>query len=264
MVQAGRSRADLPALVSDLQAGCTPSERALLAQIGPCLDWLEALDGFDQSEIRAVLRQIIHGQRLDLQRFGAAGPGNIVALSTAAELEEYTYLVAGCVGEFWTRCCAHSLPRYSPLHLEPLLEMGRDFGQGLQLVNILRDLPADLQQGRCYLPETELAAVGASSSQLPAQLAAIKPVFLHWLERGRQFLTQGNRYLNAVSSRRARLACWLPCSIGLQTLDLLGRQPPWEAAGRLKVPRSSVYRTLLAGVLPVLTCRPLHQKAVPC
>ena len=38
-----------------------------------------------------------------------------------------------------------------------MLALGRRFGQGLQMVNILRDLPDDLAQGRCYLPADLLA-----------------------------------------------------------------------------------------------------------
>ena len=41
------------------------------------------------------------------------GSRNHSRAATAAELDEYTYLVAGCVGEFWTRVCAAHLPRYS-------------------------------------------------------------------------------------------------------------------------------------------------------
>jgi len=40
-----------------------------------------------------------------------------------------------------------------------LLRDGVRFGKGLQLVNILRDLPRDLRQGRCYLPTERLARV---------------------------------------------------------------------------------------------------------
>ncbi len=40
---------------------------------------------------------------LDLERFD--NPKEVRVLGTAADLDEYTYLVAGCVGEFWTRLC---------------------------------------------------------------------------------------------------------------------------------------------------------------
>ena len=41
----------------------------------------------------------MRGQELDLTPFSAIPP-SLTSLQTAAELDEYTYLVAGCVGEF--------------------------------------------------------------------------------------------------------------------------------------------------------------------
>ena len=43
---------------------------------------------------------------------------------------------------------------------------GIRFGKGLQLTNILRDIAQDVRLGRCYLPRTELAALGVQPQQL--------------------------------------------------------------------------------------------------
>jgi len=68
----------------------------------------------------------------------------------------------GCVGEFWTRICrAHLFPT-AVLDDAFLLSNGVRFGKGLQLVNILRDLPVDLRHGRCYLPSVDLQAMVCS------------------------------------------------------------------------------------------------------
>src|SRR5690606_32740032 len=120
-------------------------ENVLIAELGRCLDWLDSLEAFDREQIRAVLAKIIHGQDLDLERF--ADTSRVVALRTDDELEEYTYLVAGCVGEFWTEVCVHHLSGYSDLPMERLRELGAEYGKALQLVNILRDLPADFASG---------------------------------------------------------------------------------------------------------------------
>ena len=45
-----------------------------------------------------------------------------------------------------------------------MVPMGIRYGKGLQLVNILRDIPQDLRNGRCYIPLSFLGEVGASSS----------------------------------------------------------------------------------------------------
>lgn len=231
---AGLTREGLVQLQSDITSD-RAGERTLIAQIPACLDWLEALPPADRVEIRSVLEKIIRGQTLDLQRFGAPIPGKTVCLQTDAELEEYTYLVAGCVGEFWTRICLRHLPRYSRVPAEELCQIGIRFGQGLQLVNILRDIPEDLRNGRCYLP------LGEDQFEFTGRLAA---EFHRWLERAWQFLDHGATYVRLITPARVRAACFLPWRIGAQTLALLGKEDPLSAPQRVKVSRADVYRAL--------------------
>ena len=80
-----------------------PAERALLERMEEVLSVLASFSAADQQHIRAVLTTITSGQELDLTRFGDASAANIVALATDAELDDYTWRVAGCVGEFWTK-----------------------------------------------------------------------------------------------------------------------------------------------------------------
>ena len=117
-----------------------------------------SFDAADRQRIREVLR--CHHQRAGtgFATVRRASEENIVALKKDAELDDYTYRVAGCVGEFWTKMCrAHLFPG-AALDEAMLLANGVRFGKGLQLVNILRDLPVDLRNGRCYLPAEELCA----------------------------------------------------------------------------------------------------------
>ena len=214
----------LPGLQSAISSE-HPGERELIAKLDRCIAWLVGLPEFDRAAIVAVLEKIIHGQALDLERF--PGTGAPVALPDAAALEEYTYLVAGCVGEFWTHLCAHHLPRYSAFPLDELSALGIDFGKGLQLVNILRDLPADLRAGRCYLPGN------------PRQ------IFDHWHARAATLLDSGRRYIAAIRPARVRAGCFLPWYLGVKTLDLLAAKSPLETDTRLKVPRSAVRKALL-------------------
>ena len=44
--------------------------------------------------------------------------------------------------------------------------LGVQYGQGLQLVNILRDAGDDLRKGRCYFPADELDSLGLSPAQI--------------------------------------------------------------------------------------------------
>src|SRR5437762_4247206 len=92
-------------VVVDLVASFAPlqqhtAERTLVESLPDCLEWLDHLTSADHKEIRALLEKITQGQMLDLQRFD--NPDEIRALRTVADLDEYTYLVAACVGVFWT------------------------------------------------------------------------------------------------------------------------------------------------------------------
>lgn len=201
-------------------------ENELIAQLDRCLAWLESLPDFDRAEIRAVLAKIIRGQTLDVQR---------PALRTAAELEEYTYLVAGCVGEFWTRESSHHLPRYSSLPPDQLNSLAIDFGKALQLVNILRDLPADLRNSRRYLPEEA-------------------PDFSHWHARATTLLGSGRDYIRSLRPARIRAGCFIPWDLARKTLALLDA-PPTQ---RLKVPRSAVRATLARALFVTFSNAPLR------
>src|SRR5438105_10810213 len=66
-------------------------ERQLLKALPDCLFWLNQMEHADRNDIRIVLEQITRGQILDLERFGE--PKEVHALGTAADLDEYTYLV---------------------------------------------------------------------------------------------------------------------------------------------------------------------------
>jgi farnesyl-diphosphate farnesyltransferase len=200
-----------------------------------------------------VLDIITSGQELDLRRFGAAGAGALVALRTDQELDDYTYRVAGCVGEFWTRICrAHLFPR-APLDDALLLCNGVRFGKGLQLVNILRDIPADLRLGRCYLPSEGLVVVGLKPEDLlqPANEPHLRPLYDGYLDRADDHLLAGWAYTKTLPRRsvRVRLACSWPILIGRATLKLLRGGNVLDPAQRLKISRREVKRLMMRSVL---------------
>jgi len=178
----------------------SPAERALLERCEETVKLLRSFSSFDQQLIVAVLRTIVSGQELDLRRFAAASSTNIVSLQTAKDLDDYTYRVAGCVGEFWTKICrAHVFPS-ADLDDTFLLANGVRFGKGLQLVNILRDLPVDLGQGRCYLPHEQLQAHRIEPRELlePSNEPRMRPIYNAWLDQPHAHLVAGWNYTNRL------------------------------------------------------------------
>ncbi len=72
-------------------------------------------------------------------------------LHDLSELRDYCYMVAGLVGEMLTELFVVGAPKLLPI-APYLRERARLFGEGLQLVNILKDSEADAKEGRGYLP----------------------------------------------------------------------------------------------------------------
>jgi farnesyl-diphosphate farnesyltransferase len=220
------------------------AERTLLDSLPDCLKWLEQTGGADRGDIRALLEKITHGQMLDLHRFD--NPAEVRALQTAADLDEYTHLVAGCVGEFWTRLCFRHLRDFASLIPDEMLSLGRRYGMGLQLINVLRDAGSDLRSGRCYFPEDELRGVGLSAAQILSQPDRFQPIYQRWMEKGQDGLECGMQYSRAIRTRRVRAATVLPALIGARTLALL-RQAGVSALQRtIKVPRREVRGMILS------------------
>lgn len=77
--------------------------------------------------------------------------GNL-QLQSIPDLKAYCYIVAGIVGELLTEVFLHDAPQLASVR-EALTANMIAFGEGLQLVNILKDSGDDAKDGRAYLPK---------------------------------------------------------------------------------------------------------------
>jgi len=204
-------------------------ERVLLEKMGDVFAWLDDVESEEQkTAIFTVMGHILRGQRLDIERFECRDD---FQFTQDAELDEYCYWVAGCVGEFWTEIGRLTLPRFSSADIPKLMGWGMNYGKGLQLINILRDLPNDIKAGRCYLPGVD-----------PTDTDALMLESKRWIKLARSHLADGAAYARSLRSRRTRLATALPGLIGERTLDLMDGAD-WESLSQgVKVQRREVYR----------------------
>ncbi len=235
------------------------SEGLLLARIEEAIGVLDGLACFDRCCVRTVVQTIVGGQELDLCRFDGADTGRrIVALEKAEDLDDYTFRVAGCVGEFWTRVCRSHLYPAAPIEMGSYLSDAIRFGKGLQLVNILRDLPEDLRKGRCYVPTEVLSGAALAPVDLlqPSSMERFRPIYSGLLRTAAGHLEAGWRYtcVTPRSEVRLRVGCALPLLIGAETLRLLEAGNVLDPSRRLKIPRSRVrsllFRTFLLHPFP--------------
>jgi len=209
-------------------------ERVLMGEVAALFSALATYSAAEQAVVRAVMQTIIEGQLWDLAFFDSSA---VVQVPDNERLLRYTYEVAGCVGEFWTSALA--LKGLIPAEQEaPLRDLGRKYGQGLQLVNIIRDIPEDYQNGRVYIPHC------------PTEPEAIVRASEHWLAQAETFLHDGITYSHRLPLGRLRTATILPARLGLDTLTLLRQTPiPQRAQTKVKITRSKVFSTLARSIL---------------
>lgn len=224
-------------------------ERVLLQSLEPALAILPQLSERDRTEVRAVVTTLTQGMEFDLRTFPLETSGQIAALKNMEELDQYIYLVAGCVGEFWTKMTVAHTPALSKWDVAEMSTCGIRFGKALQLTNVLRDCPNDLRIGRCYLPRDMLAAAGLTPEELlkPESAVRARPVLCDLLRVALGHYREAARYTLAIPRRcgRLRLACLWPVLIGLATLRKQVENKDWLDPQKVsKVSRGYVKRTL--------------------
>ena len=250
--------------VADLQGN--RAERLLLERLPECIAELARLPAADAARVRAVLAMITEGMIYDLTQFPGEDTQSLCALETLDELDRYTYLVAGCVGEFWTAMHVAHRRRLAHWDLPVMSARGVRFGKALQMTNVLRDLPRDLRIGRCYLPRRELVALGLTPADLldPEAAPRLRPLYDRLLR-----LTLGHyevawQYTLDIprGEVRMRLACAWPLLIGLGTLELLAASPDiLRPERRIKLSRAAVRGILARSAVTVWSNRTLAHDA---
>lgn len=181
---------------------------------------LAELRTLDTKAVEILKRQVIRSALGMAETLRRADERGAFRLETLEELRRYCYFVAGIVGELLTELFQR--------HLEPsrsredLAKDAAAFGEGLQLVNILKDVDPDAADGRAYLP----AGVGRE------EVLAI----------AREDLQAAQRYaanLEAAGAEAGVVAfATLPRTLAEETLDLI------ESNAGVKVTREVVSQRL--------------------
>ena len=238
------SISDLSESLAELQP--SDAERELLQTLPEVLALLDSLTAVDAERVRSVILTLVRGMQFDLTTFERNHADGIVALPTVERLDEYCYLVAGCVGEFWTDMSMAHTQSLSIWQAQEMRQLGARFGKALQMTNILRDMSRDLRAGRCYLPQTELIRAELAPDDLldMSNYAKARPILNWGIRMSLCHFTAAERYILAIPRRnlRLRLAALWPLLIGLKTLAKLAESDDWlDPDKRIRIPRRAVY-----------------------
>jgi farnesyl-diphosphate farnesyltransferase len=242
------------------------AERALLARLGEATARLEALAPADAEAVRRVLATLTSGMIFDLTWFPGDDARGLAALETLEDLDRYTYLVAGCVGPFWTAVHVAHRPRLARWDLGARSAQAVRFGKALQMTNVLRDVPRDLRHGRCYLPSRELRTLGLAPADLltPAGAERARPLLRRLLALALEHYDAAWDYTVAIprAEWRMRLACAWPLLIGLATLAAVAAHPnPLAAETPVKISRRAVRGLISTSVVTVWSDAALRRQA---
>ena len=228
------------------------SDLDLVAGLPRVLRVWRALPAADREALADCVRTLGSGMCRYAARAAERPPG-APYLDTEAELHDYCWVVAGCVGVMLTRLFSARLPADDPAFERRRLELAPPVGEALQLTNILLDWPTDLRRGRCYLPAAWLAELGLVPGDLAGSARpGVAALELRLETLARAALARVPDYLDALPTRalRYRLFALLPALWGLASLEHARTDPefPW-GAGRPRLPRARLWREAAGGLL---------------
>jgi phytoene synthase len=147
---------------------------------------------------RSAFEALIEGVEMDL---------HTRHYQTFADLYEYCIRVASAVGLM----CVEIFGCKDPASRQYAI----DLGVALQLTNILRDVPGDLERGRVYIPMEDFARFGCNEGDLGAEAIhaghgvrspAVKKLLAFQSERARDYYRRADAVLPRADVRRLAAA----------------------------------------------------------
>lgn len=188
--------------------------RELLAEVPFVLDAFLALSPGAGELIRRHVIRSAEG----MAGFVALTRDGRLSLSSVDDLKAYCYVVAGLVGELLTELFLLGRPELAA-ESGALRARAAPFGEGLQLVNILKDAGSDAAEGRTYLP----------ADVPPGEVFAL----------ARRDLAAAGAYISALERARAPRGLLeftaLPVELAWATLDAIEKHGPGAKVSRPEV-----------------------------
>jgi farnesyl-diphosphate farnesyltransferase len=234
-----------------------PYEKIILENAFNVFECIETFPDIVKSDIRDWTIEMADGMKK--YAFGSDNPKT--QLSTMSELEEYTYYVAGTVGELLSRLFTLDHFNISDEKSEVMFENGVAFGKALQYVNIIKDSREDFTEGRCFIPADLLKKHGLELSEFfkSDKRDEIKAVYTELINIAEDHLKAAIKYIEAIPVRlwRIRLFCIWPVALAYATLNGIKRDLDEfiKTNNTYKISRSEVKSILRKGYIAAFSNR---------
>ncbi|MDO8714964.1 MAG: squalene/phytoene synthase family protein [Polynucleobacter sp.] len=225
---------DLSKLFLDVVLGAIPAA----SFVTPCLNALQGHSNIDELDLIAhtptVLR-ILHtfpsrdqaaiSRCVSIMSEGMSHFHNRQTqegLKDLAEFEEYCYVVAGVVGELLTTIFGYYSPEFAE-HIGGHEKLAIEFGQALQMTNILKDSPEDYARGVSWSPaqmsQAELLKIAYEKLQGSLSYILLIPK-------------------NEIGMRRF---CLLAFGLAVMTLEKIAANKEFNKKAQMKLSRNTVW-----------------------
>ncbi|RFA31113.1 hypothetical protein CAI21_00130 [Alkalilimnicola ehrlichii] len=228
-------------LLHELREDTPTAERELVRNLSRVLRVAYSLPDAHSRAISRCVRILSEG----MARFERCkGPHG---LDTLGVFDDYCYHVAGVVGEMLTTLfCDYSSCMNK--HRSQLMKLAVQFGQGLQMTNILKDVWEDRARGVCWLPRDVFAHYGcqldpkANWAEDPAYQAGIGEMVA--IAHGHLQAAQAYTLMIPAQEKGLRRFCSWAVSMALHTLRRINRHRDYTAAEDVKISRSQLNRII--------------------
>ncbi len=170
-------------------------------------------------------------------------------LPTLADMDNYCYYVAGCVGEMLAKLFCHYSPEIA-LHKDQLMSLSVSFGQGLQMTNILKDIWDDAERGVCWLPQDIFTEIGFDLKNLTpeTQDESFRKGLEHLISIAHEHLHNALKYTQLIPSHEIgiRNFCLWALGMAILTLKKIKQNLDFNHSDQVKITRKSVKATIIA------------------
>lgn len=181
----------------------------------------ECINTFPEN-VQSIIRQWTIEMAEGMKKYAFGSDREKAQLSSIEELEDYTYYVAGTVGELLSQLFTLNKFKVPEKIKSIMFPRSIAFGKALQYVNIIKDSREDFEEDRCFIPADLLEKRSISLEEFfkNERKEDIKAVYLELIEQAEKYLNDAIEYIEAIPIRihKIRLFCIWPVAMAYSTL----------------------------------------------